>query len=499
MQKRVISLLILLVLLLSACTPKEVNTSDESPTPESLVATDTAEATDLTGTEEQAAQPIVASGPAECRTASLFSDEELSALPEITDADWILGNADAPVTILEYSDLQCPYCALFEPALVSYVTAHPEKVRLVFRHFPLNIHANASMAAVMVEAAGVQGIEKFEALKNTLFEKQAEWSSLDADAFLNYGMDLAATLDIDVEQLAADMESDEVKTKILTQYEGGFAGGVSYTPYIVMNNLLFRGELTDEVLDDIVSTFATIQAENSKDIFASMPAFVFYDGASLQAAVDYYKTLVAENGQEYADSLPYYLIDDAEATPQYVRLYQILKDTILDRQYDSCPEQVIDPAKSYKAILKTEKGDITVNLFADVAPVAVNSFVFLAQNGWFDDITFHRVVPDFVAQSGDPSGLGIGSPGYVFDNEINPDYLFDQPGRLGMANSGEGTNGSQFFITYAEEPDLNGSYTVFGQVESGLDVLAELSPRSVSATEEAEPGSKLISVEIIEE
>ena len=113
---------------------------------------------------------------------------------------------------------------MIEPSLVSYVTAHPEKVRLVFRHFPLNIHPNAENAAILIEAAGQQGLEKFEALKNALFEKQADWSNLDAEAFMTYGSDLAETLDIDVDNLTDAMLNDDVKNKIDTQYKGGEAG-----------------------------------------------------------------------------------------------------------------------------------------------------------------------------------------------------------------------------------------------------------------------------------
>jgi cyclophilin family peptidyl-prolyl cis-trans isomerase len=257
--------------------------------------------------------------------------------------------------------------------------------------------------------------------------------------------------------------------------------------------------MTAEIMAGIVDTFEALAKENSPEFMAALPGFVFTDGTSLRASVDYYKGLVAEKGQEYVGALPYYVFEDATTTPQYIRMYEILKETILNRQFKACPDQVIDPAKSYKAVLKTEKGDVTIKLFPDVAPVAVNSFVFLAKNGWFNDITFHRVIAGFVAQSGDPSGLGIGSPGYVYGNEINPDVLFDQPGRLAMANSGEGTNGSQFFITYAASPDLNGSFTIFGQVESGMDILEGLTERNVGPTEDAAPGDKLISVEIIEE
>jgi len=105
---------------------------------------------------------------------------------------------------------------------------------------------------------------------------------------------------------------------------------------------------------------------------------------------------------------------------------------------------VIDPLKQYIATIKTEKGDIVVELIPDVAPMTVNSFVFLAGEGWFDNVTFHRVLPGFMAQGGDPSGSGMGGPGYAFKNEISPDLSFDREGLLAMANSGPDTNGSQF-------------------------------------------------------
>jgi cyclophilin family peptidyl-prolyl cis-trans isomerase len=148
-------------------------------------------------------------------------------------------------------------------------------------------------------------------------------------------------------------------------------------------------------------------------------------------------------------------------------------------------------------VLHTEKGDITLDLFADKAPLAVNNFVFLARQGWFDGITFHRVLPDFMAQTGDPTGTGYGGPGYAFDNEIT-DLKFDGPGVLGMANAGPGSNGSQFFITYAPAPHLDGGFTIFGRLISGMDVLQKLTPRDPSQPVELPPGDKLVHVTIIE-
>jgi cyclophilin family peptidyl-prolyl cis-trans isomerase len=157
----------------------------------------------------------------------------------------------------------------------------------------------------------------------------------------------------------------------------------------------------------------------------------------------------------------------------------------------------IDPAKQYLAVVHTEKGDITIELFADKAPVAVNSFVFLAREGWFDGVTFHRVLPGFVAQAGDPTGSGYGGPGYAFDNEI-ADLTFDQPGLVAMANAGPGSNGSQFFITFSAVPRLNGGYTIFGRVLDGMDVAATLTPRDPSKPGELPPGDKILTIEIQE-
>ena len=214
---------------------------------------------------------------------------------------------------------------------------------------------------------------------------------------------------------------------------------------------------------------------------------------------------VQEAGQEGLrigiPRLPYYLINgqiysgpvSAEAFDQVVRLMMLG-----ERQFSECPPIEIDPAKHYLATLETEKGEIVLQLYADKAPLTVNSFVFLARNGWFDGITFHRVLPGFVAQTGDPSGTGQGTPGYVFTDEIDPTLLYDQAGVVGMANSGPDTNGSQFFITYDAAPHLNKNYTIFGKVLSGMEVLEQLTPRDPQPGNSLPPGDRLIRVTIEE-
>jgi cyclophilin family peptidyl-prolyl cis-trans isomerase/predicted DsbA family dithiol-disulfide isomerase len=169
-----------------------------------------------------------------------------------------------------------------------------------------------------------------------------------------------------------------------------------------------------------------------------------------------------------------------------------------ERQFSTCPEMVIDPARRYYATLKTEKGDVLIRLYTDEAPLTVNSFVFLARNGWYENITFHRVIPGFMAQTGDPSGTGAGNPGYFIVNETAAGLKFDRAGLVGMSNSGPDTNGSQFFITLGPAPHLDGGYTIFGEVVSGLDALTQLTARDPLPGQDAPPGDLLFDV-IIEE
>ena len=146
------------------------------------------------------------------------------------------------------------------------------------------------------------------------------------------------------------------------------------------------------------------------------------------------------------------------------------------QQYDKPPEMQIDENAEYTAHLQTSCGEVEIELLAKDAPQTVNSFVFLAREGFYDGLTFHRVIPGFMAQGGDPLGTGTGGPGYQFDDEIVDSLVFDQPGLLAMANSGAGTgtNGSQFFITVAPTPHLNGAHTIFGRVTKGMDVVSEI-------------------------
>jgi peptidyl-prolyl cis-trans isomerase B (cyclophilin B) len=141
------------------------------------------------------------------------------------------------------------------------------------------------------------------------------------------------------------------------------------------------------------------------------------------------------------------------------------------KQYSKPPEMQIDPKKKYTATIKTNRGDIVVDLFADKTPRTVNNFVFLAKDGFYNGVKFHRVIPDFMVQTGDPMGTGSGGPGYRFADEFHPELRHSGPGVLSMANAGPGTNGSQFFITHVRTEWLDDRHSVFGQVSEGQDVV----------------------------
>jgi cyclophilin family peptidyl-prolyl cis-trans isomerase len=147
------------------------------------------------------------------------------------------------------------------------------------------------------------------------------------------------------------------------------------------------------------------------------------------------------------------------------------------KQWSKPPEMQIDPKKKYKAHMETDKGIMVIELFADKAPRTVNNFVFLAREGYYEGVMFHRVISNFMAQGGDPTGRGSGGPGYQFADEFHPSLRHDKPGILSMANAGPNTNGSQFFITHGPTPHLDNRHAVFGQVVEGMDVLMSIPPR----------------------
>ena len=198
--------------------------------------------------------------------------------------------------------------------------------------------------------------------------------------------------------------------------------------------------------------------------------------------------------------------DDPEPTPTPLRV-ETATPTATDgssarpsptpgpQSYSSAPDLVIDTSKDYYATFVTERGEFRLRLFDDQVPRTVNNFVFLAREGFYNGVTFHRVIPGFMAQGGDPTGTGGGSPGYRFDDEFHPD-LVHNAGVISMANSGPNTNGSQFFITFVPTPHLDGGHAVFGEVVEGMEVVNSISPRDPATA--IEPGDVIYTI-LIEE
>ncbi|PID87025.1 MAG: peptidylprolyl isomerase [Chloroflexi bacterium] len=158
---------------------------------------------------------------------------------------------------------------------------------------------------------------------------------------------------------------------------------------------------------------------------------------------------------------------------------------------------IIDTNRTYDALITTENGQMRLRLFSQEAPLTVNNFVFLANQGFYDGVTFHRVLEDFMAQGGDPTGMGNGGPGYQFVNETDNDLSFDRPGILAMANAGPDTNGSQFFITFAPQPYLDGGYTIFGELIDGAEVLNAINLRDPQQNPTT-PGDTIVRIDIEE-
>ncbi len=374
-------------------------------------------------------QPLILDTPTSVISCSTITAEPTSApgpasiYPSASQADFSVGPADAPVTIIEYCDFQSQGCRNMA-VVFGELMRNRGDVRFVFRPLPLiGIMDKSDKAILAALAADEQG--RFWAMHDLLFVKYDEWVNLEPEAFNAWVVGEAIKAGLDGDQLTAAINADKTATRMMVMYDAAKRLSIPAVPLVLIN-----GE----------------------------PLFV----------LDY---------QNVSDT---------------VGLIALGK-----KQFTECPPFNIDPSKQYIATIQTEKGEIVMQLFPDKAPLAVNSFVFLARQGWFDGVTFHRVIPGFAAQAGDPSGTGRGNPGYFFNNEIN-DLKFDKPGMVGMANSGPDTNGSQFFITFSSAAHLDGSFTIFGQVLSGLDVAEKLTPRDAEQSVVLPPGDKIISVTIVE-
>ena len=195
------------------------------------------------------------------------------------------------------------------------------------------------------------------------------------------------------------------------------------------------------------------------------------------------------------------VVTGEQVPPTYYYWDAVIRLTLLEqRAYAAPPPMTIDTDATYYARVKMASGDeFVIELLPKSAPETVNNFVFLAREGWFDGITFHRVLPDFVAQTGDPTGTGFGGPGYFIPNEIDPALTHAEVGMVAMANSGADRNGSQWYITLGDVSQLDGGYTIFGRVIDGMDVVQKITPRDPSTDPEAPPGDVIESVTIEEQ
>ena len=354
--------------------------------------------------------------------------ENKEILGEVSENDWSIGPEDAPLTIVEYADFQCPYCSRAGLAAIAFQAAHPDEVRYVYRHFPLSFHEKAPMSAYAADAAGKQGF--FFDAESFLYETQSEWTNLESldafDAWLREQFP-AALPELDADQWTADYESEEVRAVVDAAFgEVAATGLVSGTP-----------------------TF-----------FANFYQ-VSYDSAVLE---------------------------------QHLKAFKMMKTYKTE-----CPVMAVEEGKEYRAVLHTTAGDVVIDLFAEEAPNLVSNFMVLAAEGWYDGDTFHNVVPGFAAQTGDPSGSGIGMAGYYLADENLNNGGFNETGAVAMANTGAGKNSSQFFITMdlqayyeasvaaknaelteaevtekaaAKVDALNARYSVFGRVAAeSLEIL----------------------------
>ena len=455
-MKKISKLLLVLLmgaLLLSACkgtvpVPENMSTQaskEETDEPIEIELTDPAveselgskSAEDIFALTRTSTDPLttddnrMACTPGEPLFAPL-SDEvraqyQIPDIPEVSEEDWVLGSEDALMTIIFYTDFQCPYCALFASESHKLLETYPDDVRLVYRPLPLSFHNLAPLAAQAAEAAGLQG--KFWEMHDHIFAKQQDWNSLTIEGFTEWLNDAAEELGLEVEQFSADVVSEDVVNKITEQTEFHLSLGINATPSLFINGYPWQQSWYASTLGLVVDTMK------------------------------------------------------AEAKLSF-----------------ECPPFVIDPEKTYIATMETEKGKMVFELYPNVAPLAVNSFVYLSQSGFYDGVTFHRVLQDFMAQGGDPTGSGMSGPGYTYAEETHPELLFDQPYMLAVAKTNApSSSGSQFFITFEPAEWLNGGYTIMGRLIEGVDVLKSITLRDPSAQPAPDfEGDKIIRITIEE-
>jgi len=414
MKRKLFPILVIVAMLLAACS----NTEEPSqvPEPAATAVVEEEEVVDSANEDTASEEVFFTDADEPCKPFSLIDQHLItpfSGFPPVTEDDWVVGPDDAVVTFLEYSEMQCPYCAQLEPLLIAVQERYPDDVRLVFRHrpFPESFHDKSILAAQALEAAGKQG--KFNELKNYLFDRKAKyadnpehselpddafWGSVAKDDFEAWLEDHISELGLESTQFFKDMYSSEVINKVQAAADSANSLGINGTPKLFINGYEWPVNRRDL---EIFSIFV-------------------------------------------------HLIKNQE------------------KEYNACPPNVTQSDKDYSATISTTKGDIIVDLFVDIAPVTVNSFVFLAQEGWYDGLPF--IATNEYALTGDPSDTGFGGPGYAYLDELNADYSSDNTGKLVTFNLGPGINGSAFFFIKTDTENLQGR-TIFGEITDGMDIV----------------------------
>ncbi len=429
-MKVIVSATLLAVLILGGCGTKPT----PAPTP-----TATATATAIPTTVPATTPSTAVDEPGYCE-ANPLPELPTTGLPiTISDSEWSKGASaeDAYLTIVEYSDFQCPACAGATPAVEAVLKTTPG-IRLVFRHLPLeSLHDKAYLAAEAAEAAGAQG--KFWEMYSLLFdhaikgytamqngETTTEWVSIPLEDAPAAFAEFAQELGLDVERFSSDLEKGTYKAKVEAQVEEFSKLGLQFaTPTFIIgiNGVYFKPDISS--YDELVYFLAV--AKMMQDDF----------------------TL-----------------------------------------FDAPPAMTVTEAKTYQATLKTTQGDIVLELSGALAPIHVNSFVFLAQQRWYDGSEFFYVRDNFVALTGDPSNTSYGYPGYYCDGEKQS--TFKEVGTVGALPNG------QFFITLGTDAaQLDGQFTQIGRVVEGMDVLNKLA-RVMPRDPAAPKPDVLQSVEVIE-
>lgn len=388
----VVSAMLALVLLLSACAPAA--TPESTPAATATQAPTTAPAT--TESQTPAVEPTAVE-PATCEVYPLT----VPVRPP-DDTDYIKGvNPDeATVTIIAYADFQCPACSAMSPIEAEFLNNHPE-VRLIYRHFPLSFHPLAPVTAEAAESAGAQG--KFWEMHDLLYSRVSEWNALSEEEARAKMTEYASELGLDVARFDEDMDTNAFSEKVNRHLLEAEQLGLPGTPTYIFDGLVYPANQMG----------------------------ISYQG--LEAFLPIAAELLA----------------------------------LQPRQYMQLPPLVLDTAKTYQITVKTSKGDVVFDLDTTSAPTQANSFLFLAQEGWYDGTEFFFVVDDFAAVTGDPSNTGSGSPGYYCIGENVGS--FGEAGWVGLV-----PNGQFFFSLGAQASQLDGTYPVIGRITKGLDVLEQL-------------------------